>query len=72
MTNDIKAPILSRWSDKHEHRWMFLQTRSVFEAVQGDDSFKQVEHAYFVCNNCPDTNGDPNIVKSRVKTKDSI
>jgi hypothetical protein len=76
MKGDItpaKSSILGRFNPKdHDHKWFFLQTRSVFEAVNpGGDLFKQVEYAYYVCNHCADTAGGPNTIKHRVEIKDA-
>jgi hypothetical protein len=54
---------------KHEHKWFFLQTRT--ESVQvnpgNSDLFRKVEYSYFICNNCPDEDGGPNVIKKEVK-----
>ena len=64
MLGDIKPG--QRRPSSHDHKWFFLQNRPVFEAVEGG-LFKQVDYAYFVCNSCPDTDGEPNVVKRVVE-----
>lgn len=54
---------------KHDHRWHFLQARTEIEPYNDLDPpmYKKVEYAYFVCNDCPDTDGEPNTIKRIVK-----
>jgi len=59
----------------HEHRWNFLQNKQVFEAVDpeiGENLFRQTDWAYFICNSCPDTGYEPNIIKVRVWVKEAL
>lgn len=55
-------------SSDHEHRWFFLQTRTeLIEQVNSTNYIKK-EFAYFVCNDCPESDG-PNVIKTEVKNK---
>lgn len=61
---------------KHEHRWHFLQVRSEFEQTYYDElpetTYRKSDFAYYVCNDCPDTDGEPNTIKRLVRSKTDV
>lgn len=58
---------------KHEHNWRFLLVKNEFEQTYYDEipepTYRKIDYAYFVCNDCPDTKGEPNTIKKEVKVK---
>lgn len=77
MTEDIrppkKAPLLGRFTPRdHEHKFFFLQARTESEQVNpgNSDLFRKKEYAWFVCNDCPENDDMPYVIKVPVKSKE--
>jgi hypothetical protein len=50
----------------HEHRWMFLTTKTSFEpwdVIDGVQRYSFTEYAYLICNGCT------SVIKKKVKSR---
>lgn len=58
----------------HYHKWNHIQTRSEFEEVyneNGPKRYQKTEYSILICNECPDTNYLPNMIRIKVTNKEN-